>query len=632
MKKISSKLLVILTLLTIPVLSSCDNKPVKEDKMFLENYGNLISLKKLKQSEDIFYDAREFGEFEGIKHQELYFNNVLNNSREGVAVLKDDAKFLYYNKEKMRFLNSTDGYMFDIQTKTTFNVDFSLSKYRSKIYNEEMTLTITKEEQNPYKSWSTYRDDWIIKYLESKQFLEANNLEYTEDVIFENSDILKNHFVSIYSIKINNPGAIRKNYYNIGIVRNKNDLQGKKFYLFVMKSTSNKSEVFKNMISSFKTIYQAGVYKDQYKDMPLKANPIWNEKTKKYFDKLVNQERTDWGIYTYGISESANYETSLVSTQKELEDAMDYNFEILPTYMHISRNNSQTFFPLQQANKHAGGDGFNGKKVLQYSYQFTSTNNGVSANNKQEAYTPMFDILRGKDDNYDYFDIKDRTHNTLEELAKTIKQYDGPVLFRLNNEMNSDWVSYCGLMTLLDPDIFQATWRYLYDLFDSYGVDNCIWIFNPVEKSCPYSNWGEDMCYFPGVDYVQALGLTYYESNNNGRVNINTFREDYTLLYNKFKNSWLNYPWIISEFACGAGGSTTGKRFRNQDSQAQYVKGMFADFNDRKNHPYLQNIKGAVWFSTNDFANGGVSNQYELVVDKLPKTIAEFKEGLKYNK
>ena len=25
-------------------------------------------------------------------------------------------------------------------------------------------------------------------------------------------------------------------------------------------------------------------------------------------------------------------------------------------------------------------------------------------------------------------------------------------------------------------------------------------------------------------------------------------------------------------------------------------------------------------------------NQYELVVDKLPKTIAEFKEGLKYNK
>ena len=134
MKKLSKKLLVVLTLLTIPVISSCDNKSVKEDKMYLENYENLVSLKKLKKSDDIFYDAREFGEFEDIRHQELYFNNVLNNSREGVAVLKDDAKFLYYNKEKMRFLNSTDGYMFDIESKTTFNVDFSLSKYRSKIF------------------------------------------------------------------------------------------------------------------------------------------------------------------------------------------------------------------------------------------------------------------------------------------------------------------------------------------------------------------------------------------------------------------------------------------------------------------------------------------------------------------
>ena len=82
MKKISSKLLVILTLLTIPVLSSCDNKSVKEDKMFLENYENLVPLKKLKQTEEIFYDAREFGEFEDIKHQELYFNNILNNSKQ----------------------------------------------------------------------------------------------------------------------------------------------------------------------------------------------------------------------------------------------------------------------------------------------------------------------------------------------------------------------------------------------------------------------------------------------------------------------------------------------------------------------------------------------------------------------
>ena len=59
---------------------------------------------------------------------------------------------------------------------------------------------------------------------------------------------------------------------------------------------------------------------------------------------------------------------------------------------------------------------------------------------------------------------------------------------------------------------------------------------------------------------------------------------------------------------------------------------MFADFNNRENNPYLQNIKGAVWFSANDFSGNKVSNQYELVVEQLPLTIQAFKEGLKYNK
>lgn len=94
-----------------------------------------------------------------------------------------------------------------------------------------------------------------------------------------------------------------------------------------------------------------------------------------------------------------------------------------------------------------------------------------------------------------------------------------------------------------------------------------------------------------------------------------------------------NYPWIFSEFVCGAGGDASGIRYRNQASQVEYVKGMFADFNDRENHPYLQNIKGAVWFSVNDYpGDGGVINQLQLEVDKLPLTIQAMKEGLSHNK
>ena len=217
-------------------------------------------------------------------------------------------------------------------------------------------------------------------------------------------------------------------------------------------------------------------------------------------------------------------------------------------------------------------------------------------------------------------------------LANGLKEYKEPVLFRLNNEMNTDWTSYCGLMTLVDPDIFAATWRCLYNYFKENNVTNTIWIFNPISKTIPYSYWGEDLCYFPGNKYVHAFGLTEYQDNNSNTVNSTTFRKDYTNVYNKNYSTWKNFPWIISEFGCGSGGSASGERYRNQSSQADYVTGMFLDFNNREESKYLQNIKGAVWFSVNDSAGNKVTNQYELVIDKLPLTIAAFKEGLKNNK
>ena len=57
------------------------------------------------------------------------------------------------------------------------------------------------------------------------------------------------------------------------------------------------------------------------------------------------------------------------------------------------------------------------------------------------------------------------------------KEYHHPILFRLNNEMNTDWTSYAGIITLLDPDIFIASWKRLYEIFQQEQVDNCIWIF-----------------------------------------------------------------------------------------------------------------------------------------------------------
>ncbi|MCI5745672.1 MAG: hypothetical protein MR270_05255 [Erysipelotrichaceae bacterium] len=610
--------------------SSSEDTTIQNDELFNEYYNDLIFLDDIKKDENkmLMYDEDEFGPFNDGKFEQLYVNNEIKiDFKDGQGKETDDLKYLYYNNDTMRFVNRSEGYAFNIKTNTTYQADFSIAACRSRLYNEQTTICVSKETKNPYNTWLTYRDDWLIRYINSEEYLNDNNLQYTDNVIIENKNILANYYVSMFSIKINNPGNIRKMFYNIAILRNEAQYNGKEFYLIVMKSNNNRNDDFKELVQSFMEIPKNGSVSNHIDNLPLKNNPLWDENTKKYFEKFSTQQRTDWGIYTYGIEQVSK----VTNKMNEFEEAMDYEFDIMPTYLHTTSNGRKIYFDDSCATTLAGGNGFNGKKVLQLSYQFTNNNNTVRGN---DLYTPMFDILRGPlSDSYeDSMTMQNKVDDVMHSLAEKIKSYKEPLLFRLNNEMNSDWVSYCGMITLLDPDIFIATWRKLYNIFQEHEVTNAIWIFNPILDSCPYSAWGEDLSYFPGVDYVQALGLTAYRDNNNNDVNSLTFRKDYTRYYEKNIAVWRNYPWIISEFGCGAGGDYSGERYRNQQSQANYVIGMFADFKDRENNPYLQNIKGAIWFSANDYEDGKVKNQYELVVDKLPLTMEAFKEGLKINK
>jgi len=206
--------------------------------------------------------------------------------------------------------------------------------------------------------------------------------------------------------------------------------------------------------------------------------------------------------------------------------------------------------------------------------------------------------------------------------------------------MNTDWTSYCGIVSLLDTDVFVQTWQRMYDIFEQEGVDNCIWIFNPITPSTPYCAWGEALCYMPGEDYVQALGLTNYEMGNTDQLT--SFQSRYTQCYNAFKDYFDNQPWIISEFAAGAGGE---KQFnwttdtwdttvlgRNADQQAVWVKEMFECLNNRdlEENAFCRNIVGAVWFSVNDYTtinNKSYIVNYLTLDASLTDTLAEFKKG-----
>lgn len=591
---------------------SLSNKP-NEDTGKIEDVWN-----------DEYQDANNSFNQETIESAKLFYKGDYVNLNTSVSKRKD-VKYEFYTKDSMRLVNSPEKYAITIPSKDV-EVDYSLGKYRVQVGFDDSMLTISHETSNPYGSnsgsWNTYFNEWVNRYVNNPKYLEDNNLQYSRDIITSKA-ILDGYEVITYSIKINDDENIDKPYYDISIVRKEKEYI--EFYMFVMKSSTNQSAKHDEIIKSFKMIEQFGYSENHVGQFENKANPKWNQETLNYFNKINEANTLEFGFFSHSLvddndTENRDFVYERVKKENErLKLLTGYDQEICATYTHLSWGDIPMYFPSTLATQLASGNGFNNKPVLQFTLQYTTNNNNVNIYNKENNYTPMFDILRGKYDEY------------FNRLAKDIKAYGKPVLFRLNNEMNTDWTSYCGMITLLDPDIFQMTWIRLYKIFEENGVDNCIWIFNPIAVSCPYSSWGEDLCYMPGIDYVQALGLTRYEMLNDLST-MKSFKDGYTILYDKNKEYWMNYPWVVSEFGCAAGGAIAEDGhlttlYRNKDVQAKWVSDMFECLTNKEKNEFCKKISVMVWFNANDYKDGKIMNSLYLD-DELKDTFDALKKGL----
>ncbi len=570
----------------------------------------------------------EMIDFPDLTAMKFYENGILTNSSS--YTYTKDYKKIYQSNLKQRAVNYPDGYLIDLPYG--FQPDYRLSELRSQFYTEHEVLTVSKEEESPYGNteagWETYLTEWVNLYLTSDTYLEKNNISrMREERISET--MVDGHTVITYDFCVeDSSGNVEMPYYSIAIIRKFYVYDT--FYLMVLKSAVPTTQLADTIVSSFTPIDVYGSAHNSQQQYSKIVPSFWSDETKAYYEKLCSQTTTDFGFFTHSMLSSndglyAKNDALIQSNYDRLSTALNYDYKIMPTYTHLKWYNMYNDFPSEMAEKYAGGNGFNGKPVLQFTYQFTINNN-----NNPEGITPMFDIMRGVHD------------AQFRELAQDIKAYGKPILFRLNNEMNTDWTSYAGIMTLLDPDVFIITWQRLYNIFIEEGVDNCIWIFNPFDDTYPYSSWSEDLCYMPGPEYVQILGITGYVEGNSSSMD--SFNTVYTNIYNKSSKNFANYPWVISEFGCGAGGE---KKYnydtdtyedtvlgRNGYYQAQWVRSMFSYLNYKSYYPFCANIKGAVWFSCNDYAaiNGTnyITNFFSLD-DSLTYTLSAFKSGLAYN-
>ncbi len=554
---------------------------------------------------------------------ELYVNGERSSAESMDAAA--DNKLIYHTITSQRVINYTRGYQIDIPMG--WEEDYSIGAIRSRYTNEHYSLTVTREDQSPYGNtaggWETYRTEWLDRYINSSTYLSNNGMTYQRTPVVSTT-MLNGFEVRTYDIAITNKTGIDMPYYSIAVIRKTNVYNV--FYLMILKGDVSTTGLIDRLVRSFKQSTPKGTAVNSQGQYETKIPSNWSSETKKYYNQLLSQTQTDFGFFSASMvpRSDGSYSSQRSKIQSEynrLSTATNYDYAIMPTYSHLMYGSSYNQFPLDMANEFAGGNGTNGKPVLQFTYQYTTNNNS-----DMYAKNPSFDILRG-------------THDAqFRKLAKDIKSYGKPVLFRLNNEMDTDWTSYCGMVSLLDTDIFVQTWQRLYDIFEEEGVNNCIWIFNPITPATPYCAWGEALCYMPGEDYVQVLGLTNYEMGNG--TQLTSFQSRYTQCYDAFKDYFDNQPWIISEFAAGAGGE---KQFdwnydkwmdttkgRNASKQAKWVEDMFVCLNNKEEYAFCQNIVGAVWFSVNDYTTINSKNyivNYLALDAELTATLAAFKEG-----
>jgi hypothetical protein len=587
----------------------------------------LTQAQRLSLWEDSFADT-VFPDANAVRSVELFVDRQLSDTLPA-DMSTSDCKFVFYGDDSLRVVNIADGWAVTLPQDDSLDFDYSLSALRSRFTTGNYTLNISKESNsydNNQNGWDIYYDGWLTRFISNERFLHRNALVRTRDIV-QTTDLLDGYIVHIYSIYITQNENIAQPYYHIAVVRENNDAYDT-YFLFHFKSDTDMTETFDNIVASLKEFTPSGIARNEVFAFE-RVLPDWNEATLKYYEQLRAQDHVSWGFFTNSMPHDrhGNWDATyqrLRGNQDFLQEAFNHTFEIIPTYLHLGGGNDLTPLPNRMFAEFAGGDGFNGKPVLQLSYQFTTSNNtGLT------GYTPMFDILNGHYDEH------------LRQIARGIRDYGYPVLFRLNNEMDSDWVSYASIVSLLDPDIFIMTWERMYRIFDEEGVNNCIWIFAPNGRSIPFSNWAEWQTYLPDISMVHGIGLSTYEMGNND-MRFQSFMSIYREKYERYTPYFEDYMWFISEFACGAGGAVRERggdwiktvQGRNQIDQADWVRGMFRALNSKNTDPdmaVLRNLRVAIWFSVNDYSPQ-IEGEYHTtnflrITEDLTDTIEEFRKG-----
>ena len=182
--------------------------------------------------------------------------------------------------------------------------------------------------------------------------------------------------------------------------------------------------------------------------------------------------------------------------------------------------------------------------------------------------------------------IEGRFDEQMRLYGRLLRQVGAPVFVRFANEMNGDWVGWCAWWLSKDADLWVAAWKRFRRLLLEEGAHNCIFVWNPHDRSMPDFRWNSAHVYWPGDEEVDWVGLTGY--NNGVGTPGGVWRElddIYRPVYDDYRARYPTKPFLITEFASHEDGGRKDEWIRRGLPSLA------------KNYPQ---IRAAVWWNAID--------------------------------
>lgn len=183
-------------------------------------------------------------------------------------------------------------------------------------------------------------------------------------------------------------------------------------------------------------------------------------------------------------------------------------------------------------------------------------------------------------------------------FARETAAWGRPIIVRFAHEMNLSryhWGGAAADYGAASPGRFQAMWRHVVDIFRREKAANVRWAFCPNCESVPGAGnpaaapWNTARAYFPGVDYVDVLGMDGYNwgdtqtlAKNGWRSAWRSFAATFGTVHSELRALAPDRPLYVFETACAPTGG----------DKAAWLAGLATAVRTWR-------LDGVVWFEAN---------------------------------